>query len=160
MEDTVRWCVNCNVEVPKDQPRCPDCWAKPTDPPLPSTPPPDDVDLATIDTGLVSWIRSVSSELRSAGIEHWVEYEGTPPLYLEGSFSQSVSIDLITRLEDVERAKEVREPVLRSSVPDIPVDFTATDQEGGSCPACGYRLPADPVECPDCGLSFGNEDGE
>ena len=53
-------------------------------------------------------------------------------------------------------AQVVDEEVLREQVPDV-ADWGSTEV-GGSCPACGARLPAKPQECPDCGLNLGTTD--
>jgi RNA polymerase subunit RPABC4/transcription elongation factor Spt4 len=99
-------------------------------------------------TGEIPHVQAVSDELLRAGISHRI---GPPPGVQGGTETFAVFV----RREDLARAIELEQRLLRRSLPDIPTDFDPSSHSASACPACGESVNEAELECASCGLTLG-----
>lgn len=155
-------CPECQAEYRPDVSRCADCDVdlvhreelERRRAELESFPPASELDCVRV--APIVWIRALSSALEEHDVPHRIEpAEATdaPDGQSTEAFGDVALYGLYVRRAELETAREVDGELVRQLIPEEAGDLADGEEE--SCPACGHRLPADALECGDCGLSFG-----
>jgi hypothetical protein len=90
--------------------------------------------------------------LESAGVRCMLADESQVRLRAGASVHASGGIYVFVHAEDLARAREIEQRLLRESLHDLPTEPDAHRDD--ACPACGEPLAADAAECAECGLVF------
>jgi hypothetical protein len=141
---TVLVCPDCDVPLGSDAPAAPAAF---------QLPPAEE--LVALRNAEVPWIDGLAHALADAGIPSRVELprsEDTKSVQSRGL--GAIRCTIFVRPQDAPAAAAVDAAFARTQVPDLPAD-TVQWSESDACPGCGTALPADAVECPECGLAFG-----
>jgi predicted amidophosphoribosyltransferase len=143
---TVELCVHCGVALVAAGELPPEEQAAPL-PPL--------EELVRVRVENPVWIQTLADHLAEEGIPSRVELlDGDGPV----ARRHGAPCALYVRPDDVERARQVDEELLRVQLPDLPEGADTGWSEAEGCPACGAAVDAHATECPDCGLGFAEDD--
>jgi hypothetical protein len=152
-------CPSCGDEFTLSVPRCSNCDVGLVSPDSlpPQVEPEDfpDVDrLACVRVGPLPWTRAISDALTQAGVAHRVQPDtrsvaegGVDPKRFGGEALYGTWVEP----GDLEAAKGIDTQIFAV----FEAEAAPVADAGEACPACDASLPADALECSDCGLVFG-----
>ena len=155
-------CPECRVEYRPEAEVCADCRvplvhadAAPAGDELRDFPPA--AELECVRVAPVAWMEALAQGLQERGVTLRVERamaEDAPEGQRADVFGDIAQLfGLYVRGEDLALARELDASIAAQLVPDEAEPLAEGETE--ACPACGTALPADALECADCGLSFG-----
>jgi hypothetical protein len=155
-------CPECRVEYRPEAEVCADCRVPLV--PAEALPPEEELEgfppaaqLECVRVAPLAWMEALARGLQERGVTLRVERalaEDAPEGQRADVFGDVAQLfGLYVRSEDLALARELDASIASQLVPDEAEALEEGEVE--ACPACGAALPADGLECADCGLSFG-----
>jgi hypothetical protein len=102
-------------------------------------------------------IEPLVEALEQAGLRCMLADESQVRLREGASMRTSGGIYVFVHADDLARAREVEQRLLRETLHDLPPESEAHRDD--ACPACGEPLAPHAAECPECGLVFPDASG-